>query len=139
MSVNKALIIGYVGNPPALRYTPQGTPVCRFSVATNERWNGPDGPQERTEWHTIVVWRTLAEHCARYLNKGRQICVEGAIRSHAYEDKTGIHRRMTEIIARRIQFLGRKGGNGNGAAAGEAGFEDSLSSGPSLDDSDIPF
>lgn len=109
MSVNKVILIGRLGADPEIRYTPQGTAVANFNVATNEVWTDKNGEkQERTEWHRIVVWDKLAETCSQYLNKGKQIFVEGRIQTRQWEDKEGVKRYTTEIIASIVRFLGSK-------------------------------
>jgi single-strand DNA-binding protein len=111
MSVNKVILVGNLGKDPEVRYTQTGSAVANFSIATSEQWNDRDGKrQERTEWHNIVVWGKQAESCGQYLAKGRQVYVEGSIRTRSYDDKTGTKRYVTEIVAQRIQFLGGGGG-----------------------------
>src|SRR5437870_3301022 len=105
MSVNKALLIGNLGKDPEVRFTASGRAVARFPVATSEVWNDAEGQrQERTEWHNVVVWGKQAETCGQYLAKGRQVYVEGSIRTRPYDDKEGNRRYITEIIAQRVQF-----------------------------------
>jgi single-strand DNA-binding protein len=124
-SINKVILIGNLGRDPELRYTAGGQPVASFSVATNERWNDREGkPQERTEWHRIVVWGKQGENCANYLAKGRTVYIEGRLQTREWEDKEGQKRQTTEIVAQTVQFLGSREGAGRGAAprgAGEAG------------------
>ena len=145
MSVNKVLLIGNLGKDPEVRFTPGGKAVGRFPLATSELWNDQDGQrQERTEWHNVVVWGKQAETCGQYLSKGRQVFVEGSIRTRQYDDKDGNRRYMTEVIAQRVQFLGgdrgrsgdapRSGGGGGGAGGGG----DELPP-PTPEDDDIPF
>ena len=111
MSVNKVILIGNLGKDPEVRFTQTGSAVANFSIATSEQWNDRDGKrQERTEWHNIVVWGKQAETCGQYLAKGRQVYVEGSIRTRSYDDKTGTKRYVTEIVAQRIRFLGGGGG-----------------------------
>src|SRR6059058_4096166 len=120
MSVNKALLIGNLGKDPEVRFTASGRAVARFPVATSEVWNDAEGQrQERTEWHNVVVWGKQAETCGQYLAKGRQVYVEGSIRTRQYDDKEGNRRYITEIIAQRVQFLG--GGGGRAGRRGAAG------------------
>ena len=141
MSVNIAIVVGNLGKDPEVRFTQSGRAVANFSVATSESWTGQDGnPQERTEWHNIVVWGKQAESCGQYLSKGRQVFVQGRIQNRSYEDKTGNTRYITEIIAQRVQFLGGAGGARASQEPQDQGFGDpspSLQS-PSIDD-DIPF
>jgi single-strand DNA-binding protein len=116
-SVNKVILIGNLGRDPELRYTAGGQPVASFSVATNERWNDREGkPQERTEWHRIVVWGKQGENCANYLAKGRTVYIEGRLQTREWEDKEGQKRQTTEVVAQTVQFLGSRDGAGRGAA-----------------------
>ena len=111
MSVNKWLGIGNLTKDPELKYTPQGTAVCTFSIACNERYKDRDGNQkEKTEFINIVAWRQLAEICEKYLTKGKQVYIEGKIQTRSYEDKDGNKRYITEIVADKMQMLG--GGDG---------------------------
>jgi single-strand DNA-binding protein len=113
MSVNKAIIIGNLGQDPELRHTGDGTPVATLSVATNETWKDKQGTrQERTEWHRVVCWQGLAETCGRYLSKGRQVYVEGRIQTRDWQDKDGNERQTKEIVAREVKFLGGRDGSG---------------------------
>lgn len=108
-SVNKVILIGNLGKDPDLRYTPSGQAVATFSLATNERYKDKDGQMvDRTEWHNIVVWGKQAETAKEYLKKGRQIFVEGRISYRTYDDREGNKRYITEVVAQRIQFLGRR-------------------------------
>jgi single-strand DNA-binding protein len=120
MSVNKVILVGNLGRKPELRYTPGGQAVANFTLATNERFGGRDGQpaQERTEWHRIVVWGRTAENCAQYLDKGRQVYIEGRLQTREYQDKEGQKRQTTEVVAVTVQFLGGRGGEMGGAGAG---------------------
>ena len=105
--VNKVILVGNLGRDPEVRFTPNGRALAKFSLATTERWTDQDGnKQERTEWHNVVVWGKQAETCGQYLSKGRQVFVEGSIRSRQYDDKDGNKRYITEIVARDVRFLG---------------------------------
>lgn len=147
MSVNKVILVGNLGKDPEVRFTSTGSAVANFSIATSEVWNDREGKrQERTEWHNIVVWGKQAEHCGQYLSKGRQVYIEGSIRTRSYDDKnTGAKRYITEIVAQRIQFLGGGGGT-RLAPQADGGHADDMSMGampsgggqPPSDD-DIPF
>jgi single-strand DNA-binding protein len=145
MSVNKVILVGNLGKDPEVRYTQTGSAVANFSIATSEQWNDRDGKrQERTEWHNIVVWGKQAEHCGQYLSKGRQVFIEGSIRTRSYDDKSGNKRYITEIIAQRIQFLGSGGGTRGPQQCMDTGGVDDIAMGgmgggqPPSDD-DIPF
>lgn len=108
-SVNKVILIGNLGKDPDLRYTPSGQAVATFSLATTDRYKDKDGQMaERTEWHNVTAWGKLAETVKEYLKKGRQIYVEGRISYRTYDDKEGVKRYFTDIVAQNIRFLGRR-------------------------------
>jgi single-strand DNA-binding protein len=117
-SVNKVILIGHLGRDPEKKYTSSETPraITKFTLATNESWNDRDGNrQERTEWHRVVVWGRLAEICAEYLSKGRQVYVEGRLQTRNWDDDQGNKRYITEVVADNLVFLGRgEGGGGDG-------------------------
>ena len=127
-SYNKVTILGNLGRDPEVRTTPAGHTVANFSVATTDKWGQGEERQERTEWHRVVVWGKLAETCGEYLSKGRQVFVEGRLQSHSYEDSEGVKRYVTEIVAQRVEFLGRPNGE-NGPPGNE----------PPTDPADVPF
>src|SRR5262245_21407788 len=132
MSVNKVILIGNLGTKPELRYTPGGQAVANFNIATNERWGGRDGQpaQERTEWHRIVVWGKTAENCGKFLDKGRQVYIEGRLQTREWQDKEGQKRYTTEIVAQTVQFLGGRGGEpGAGGGMSDERMPASVSSG----------
>ena len=117
MSFNKITIVGYLGRDPELRYTPQGTAVCNFSVATTEKRKNARGEQEEhTIWFRIAAWGRQAELVAEYLVKGKQVYVEGRLRREEYTDREGIQRTSLEVNASDIHFLGQRGDATNGAA-----------------------
>jgi single-strand DNA-binding protein len=108
MSVNKVILVGNLGKDPELRYTPQGTAVATFPIATSEKYTDRDGnKQEKTEWHRLVFWRQLAEICGKYLHKGKQIYVEGKLQTRKWTDQNGIERYTTEVVVDKMQMLGR--------------------------------
>lgn len=105
-TLNRVTIIGYLGADPEVRYTQAGTPVCNLSIATNESWlDDKEQKQERTEWHKVVVWGPSAEACGEYLDKGRQVAVEGKLQTREWE-KDNVKRYTTEIVASSVIFLG---------------------------------
>jgi single-strand DNA-binding protein len=108
MSLNRAMVIGYLGSDPELRSLPSGQPLVSFSVATDESYTDKqDQKQERVEWHHIVAFGKLADICKEYLQKGRQVYVEGRLRTREYEAKNNDGKRQrTEIVAVRVQFFG---------------------------------
>jgi single-strand DNA-binding protein len=145
-SLNKVMLIGHLGRDPEIRYTPDGAPVATFSLATSESWTDKNGSrQEHTEWHTIVAWNRLADLSKRFLSKGRQVYIEGRIRSREWNDKDGNKRRSTEVIAIQMVLLGSRP---QGAEAGVQPMEPSSRASADPDqpfgdagitDSDIPF
>jgi single-strand DNA-binding protein len=106
MSLNRVMLLGNLGQDPEIRYTPAGMPIVNFSVATDEAYVDKDGKrQERTEWHRVVVIGKPALTCQEYLRKGRQVFVEGRLRTREWESN-GLISRRTEIVGTRVQFLG---------------------------------
>jgi single-strand DNA-binding protein len=117
-SINKVILIGRVGRDPEIKYTPNGNPVAKFSLATDETFKDRSGEQQRrTEWHNIVAWNKLAEICGEYLTKGKQIYIEGSIRSRQWEDPSGNKRTAYDIVARTMQMLGSKADSERAASA----------------------
>ncbi len=120
-SVNKVILIGNLGSDPELKYTPSGAAVTNFNVATNEVWNDKDGnKQERTEWHRVVLWRKLAEIAGEYLKKGSKVYLEGRLQTRSWEDKDGVKRYTTEVVADNMTMLDAKGEGGSSSGASSA-------------------
>jgi single-strand DNA-binding protein len=141
MSFNKVILVGNLGRDPELRYTPQGTPVCSFSMATNERRKDKTGEmQDQTTWFKVTLWNRQAETAAQYLQKGRPVYIEGRLRVEEYTDRDGKQRHSLEVNATDMQFIG--GGRGEEPPAEKAA---SAKSGGApaehsdLSDDDIPF
>lgn len=136
--INKAILVGRLGADPEIRYTQDGTMVVNFNMATDLRWKDKNGEWvTKTEWHRIVAFRKLAEICSSYLAKGKLIYVEGRIQTRAWEDKDGVKRYTTEIIANDMKMLEAKG-----TGKAEAGTNGGLPSydGPeTLAEDDVPF
>lgn len=110
MSVNKVLLLGRLGQNPEVRYTEGGAAVANFTVATSEKWSDKSGAKkESVEWHKIVVWGKLAELCSQYLEKGRQVFLEGKIQTRQWQDKDGQTKYTTEIHAQTVQFIDSRG------------------------------
>lgn len=108
--VNKAILIGRLGKDPEVRYTPDGTMVTNFNLATDEQWKDKNGEKvQKTEWHRIVTFGKLAEICGNYLVKGKLVFIEGRIQTRAWEDKDGAKRSTTEIVASDMKMLDSKG------------------------------
>lgn len=127
--INKAILIGNLGNDPDIRYTASGTAIANISLATAESWRDKNSgeQQERTEWHRIVFFGRLAEVVGEYLRKGSQIYVEGRIQTRKWQDKEGNDRYSTEVVANEMQMLGGRGG---GAGAGAPMNTDSQARAP---------
>jgi single-strand DNA-binding protein len=122
-SVNKVILLGNLGKDPEVKYTPQGTAVAKFSLATTDRYKDKDGNwQDRTEWHNIVLWQRLAEIAGEYLKKGSKVYIEGRIRNDSWEDKqTGEKKYRTEIVGNDIVLLSGRGEGGEGSSGGSYG------------------
>lgn len=109
MSVNKAILVGFVGNDPEVRYLDSGTPVANFRLATSENYTNKAGEKvTQTEWHNIVLWRGLAEVAEKYIKKGTQVYIEGRIRTRSWDDRDGNKRYTTEIVADNLQMMGKR-------------------------------
>ncbi|MBP1748190.1 MAG: single-stranded DNA-binding protein [Deltaproteobacteria bacterium] len=116
-NLNKVLLMGRLGADPELRYTTDGTAVASFRMATSETYKDKSGTkQERTEWHSIVAWRKLAEIAGEYLKKGRLVYIEGRIQSREYEGKDGVKRKVYEIVASDMKMLPTGQGQGQNQA-----------------------
>src|SRR4051794_24164269 len=146
--INKVILIGNLGADPEVRFTQGGQAVANFRIATSESWKDKNGqPQERTEWHRIVVWGKLAELCGEYLKKGRQAFIEGRLQTREWTDKEGKKNYTTEIVANNVQFLGGRPDGAGAAAGGGASSGGGNAPTPPADDApppgsggdDIPF
>ncbi len=161
MGVNKVILLGNLGKDPEMRYTPQNMAIANLTIATGERKKDPSGNWvDHTEWHRVVVFGKTAENVNQYLKKGRQVYIEGRLRTRKWQDKEGKDRYTTEIVADTVQFVG--GGRGDGARghseeSAEAPMQMAANAGPvaaapasssgsgsagddvSFDDDDIPF
>jgi|TARA_R100000084_G_C4649155_1_gene148617 single-strand DNA-binding protein len=105
--MNKVIILGNLGKDPEAKYTSSGSCITNLTVATNRKYKDASGQlQDETQWHRVVVFGKQAESCAEYLAKGRQVLVEGRIKYDKYEDKEGVTKYTTEIIAQGVQFIG---------------------------------
>ena len=149
-SVNKVILVGRLGRDPELKYTANGVPFCRFSMATDDVWNDKSSGerQERTEWHNIVVWDRLAEICNQYLTKGRLVYIEGSLQTREWDDQEGNKRKTTEIRARDMVMLGGSGENTgsvqrrpavDATASAGASAAPAATSTSTITDDDIPF
>lgn len=140
MSFNKIILVGNLGRDPELRYTPQGTPVCNFTLATNERRKDKSGEtQDMTTWFRVTLWGRQAETASQYLTKGRPIYIEGRLRMEEWTDRDGQKRFTLEVHATDMQFIG---GRPEGTAPEtDRGTQESAAGGhePEISDDDIPF
>ena len=141
--LNKVIIMGRLGQDPELKFTPSGTSVCNFSVATSENWTDKSGQkQERTEWHCFVAWGKLGEICGKHLKKGKQALFEGKLQTREWEDKSGNKRYTTEINAISMQFCGDNINNSEAKTPEVVGKEETRDYGQpdfAPDDLSIPF
>ena len=129
-NLNKVMLIGHLGADPDVRYMPNGKPVANLRIATSEKWTKDGEKQERTEWHSVVMFDRLGEIAGEYLRKGSQVYIEGKLQTRKWQDKDGKDRYTTEIIAQSMQMLG-------GRPQGESKQKEA----PPADDfgDDIPF
>ena len=106
--INKVILIGHLGKDPEVRYLEGGVSVVSFPLATSETFNKDGRKVEQTEWHNIVMWRSLADVAAKYLQKGKLVYIEGKLRTRSFEDKEGTKKYTTEVVAENFTMLGRK-------------------------------
>ena len=108
-SLNRVMLIGNVGTDPEMRFTPNGSPVTSFRIATNRVFTTSDGERKQeTEWFTVVAWRKLAESCNQFLTKGQRVYVEGSLRTRTWEGQDGQKRSRVEVMANRVLFLDKQ-------------------------------
>ncbi|MEO8885702.1 MAG: single-stranded DNA-binding protein [Mucilaginibacter sp.] len=106
--INKVILVGHLGKDPEVRYLEGGVSVASFPLATTETYNKDGRKVEQTEWHNIVLWRSLADVAAKFLQKGKLVYIEGKLRTRSFEDKEGVKKYTTEIVAENFTMLGRK-------------------------------
>lgn len=137
--LNKVMIIGNLGRDPEMRYLPSGSPVTSFSVAVSRNWKTPDGEsREETEWFNVQCFNKLAEITNEYLQKGKQVYIEGRLRTHSWDDKnTGEKKYRTEVVANEMVMLGSRGEPGMGGP--ERSQQNAAPSGENLDFDNMPF
>lgn len=149
-SLNKVMLIGNLGKDPEVKYTPQGTPMARLALATNERFKDKEGQwQDRTEWHNVVLWQRLAEIAGEYLKKGSKVYIEGRLQTRSWDDKqTNQKRYMTEVVASDLLLLSGRGegesagysrGGGNNFDQRTPEPEPAAATSSPISDEDIPF
>ena len=140
MSFNKIILVGNLGRDPELRYTPQGTPVCSFSMATNERRKDKSGEmQDQTTWFRVTLWGRQAETASQYLTTGRPVYIEGRLRVEEWTDRDGKPRHTLEVHATDMQFIGGGARSEDAMAARAGGGEPQPIGHPDPTDDDIPF
>ena len=131
-----------MGKDPEVKYTPQGTPVAKLTIATNERFKDKAGEwQDRTEWHNVVLWQRLAEIAGEYLKKGGKVYIEGRLQTRSWDDKTsGQKKYMTEVVASDLILLGGRGEGGGGSdfAGGSRGASSSRAAAATISTSALP-
>ncbi|MGB2584081.1 MAG: single-stranded DNA-binding protein [Dehalococcoidia bacterium] len=134
VGLNKVMIIGNVGTDPEMRFTPNGSPVTSFRIATNRSYTTPEGERkEETEWFDVVTWNRLAENCNQFLTKGQRAYVEGRLRTRSWEGQDGQKHSRIEIIANSVLFLDRRPVGTLPEGGVETVAEDDIEAG------DIPF
>ena len=146
-SINRVILVGYLGGDPESRYTPSGTAVANFNVATNESRKNSDGDfEDHTEWHRCVLFGKSAETATQYLKKGQLVYVEGRLRTRSWEDKEGNKRNTTEVHGDMFTMLGRRSISDNNPPAEKENVSDddlSFDSSPAekkkISDDDLPF
>ena len=113
-SVNKVILVGNLGRDPEVRYSPEGSAICNVSLATTSQWKDKTSGERReeTEWHRVVMYNRLAEIAGEYLKKGRPVYIEGRLKTRKWQDKEGVDRYSTEIVADQMQMLGGREGGG---------------------------
>ncbi len=144
MSFNKIILVGNLGRDPELRYTPQGTPVCSFSLATNERRKDRTTGENNdiTTWFRVTLWGRQAETASQYLQRGRPVYIEGRLRVEEWTDRDGKPRHTLEVHATDMQFIGGGGAREEGApqaARAAAVPQDAPMTAPDMNDDDVPF
>jgi single-strand DNA-binding protein len=122
-SINKVILIGNLGRDPEVRYTANGAAICNITIATSRNWKDKNSGEktEETEWHRVVFYDRLAEIAGEYLKKGRSVYVEGRLKTRKWQDKDGVEKYTTEVIADNMQLLGGRDGGGGGDEGGSGG------------------
>jgi single-strand DNA-binding protein len=152
--VNKVILLGNLGKDPEVKFTPSGTAVAKFTVATSDRFKDKEGQwQDRTEWHNVTAWARTAEIAGEYLKKGNKVYIEGSLRTHSWDDKqSGQKKYMTEIVVNDLVLLGGRGESGGDAGGHSRGVatgnnfdqrapepEPASATSSPISDEDIPF
>ena len=135
--MNKVILIGNLTRDPELTETPSGVAVCRFAIAVSRDYANADGTRE-TDFFNITVWRGRAENCGKYLKKGNKVAITGSLQNRSYEDKDGIKRNVTDIIANEVEFLTPKNAQGDEDVAPVVSRRE-LPQLEAIDDNQLPF
>jgi single-strand DNA-binding protein len=137
--VNKVILVGNLGKDPEVRYLEQGVAVARITVATTESYKNKEGKKvETTEWHNVVLWRGLAEITEKYLKKGSLVYIEGKLKTKSWEDKEGVKRYSTDVVADTMTMLGKKSEDG-GSFEKPASVEAPLPTAADSPEDNLPF
>jgi single-strand DNA-binding protein len=136
--MNKVILIGNLTRDPELTETPTGVAVCRFSIAVSRDYANADGTRE-TDFFNITVWRGRAENCGKYLKKGNKVAVIGSLQNRSYEDKDGIKRNVTDVVANEVEFLTPKNAQGDTDDAPVVSAKRERPQLEAIDDNQLPF
>lgn len=141
-TVNKVILIGRLGKDPEMRYAPSGTAIATFSIATNHQQKSEGEWVEKTEWHNLLTFGKTAEFAGEYLNKGKQVFIEGRLQTSSWEDQQGQKKYKTEIVVNDLQLIGGKGDGDSGSQAASSTSESSKQAPPepaTEEEDDLPF
>jgi single-strand DNA-binding protein len=136
--MNKVILVGNLTRDPELSETPSGVAVCRFAIAVSRDYANSDGTRE-TDFFNITVWRGRAEVCGKYLKKGSKVAIVGSLQNRSYEDKDGIKRTVTDVVANEVEFLSPKGANSEDGDVAVVTAKRERPQLEELDDNQLPF
>ncbi len=136
--MNKVILVGNLTRDPELSETPSGVAVCRFAIAVSRDYANSDGTRE-TDFFNITVWRGRAEVCGKYLKKGSKVAIVGSLQTRSYEDKDGIKRNVTDVVANEVEFLSPKGANGDDGDTSVVTARRERPQLEEMDDNQLPF
>ena len=136
--MNKVILVGNLTRDPELSETPNGVAVCRFSIAVSRDYANSDGTRE-TDFFNITVWRKVAENCGKYLKKGNKVAIVGSLQNRSYEDKDGIKRNITDVVANEVEFLTPRSAQSGDEDAAPAQVKRERPQLEAIDDNQLPF
>ena len=136
--MNKVILVGNLTRDPELTETPSGVAVCRFAIAVSRDYANADGTRE-TDFFNITVWRGIAENCGKYLKKGNKVAIVGSLQNRSYEDKDGIKRNVTDVVANEVEFLTPKTAGGEDVDAPVVSARRERPQLEAIDDNQLPF